>query len=136
MHPMLNTAIKAARRAGSIINRASIDLDRIQVSRKGPRDYVTEVDRAAEEAIIDVLRTAYPDHAFLGEESGQSGQSGNGKACCDNGSRKDGTARIHVGLHVGLIWRALRPEIGRGFSPLFKKTCMAAWHRANKYNLR
>ena len=70
MHPMLNTAIKAARRAGSIINRASLDLERLQVARKGPKDYVTEIDQAAEEAIIDVLRTAYPDHAFLAEESG------------------------------------------------------------------
>lgn len=70
MHPMLNTAIKAARRAGTIINRASLDLERLQVARKGPKDYVTEVDRAVEEAIIDVLRTAYPDHGFLGEESG------------------------------------------------------------------
>lgn len=70
MHPMLNTAIKAARRAGAIINRASMDLDRLQVARKGPRDYVTEIDRAAEEAIIDILRTAYPDHGFLGEETG------------------------------------------------------------------
>ncbi|NYT63172.1 inositol monophosphatase [Alcaligenaceae bacterium] len=70
MHPMLNTAIKAARRAGAIINRASLDLERLQVARKGPKDYVTEVDRAAEEAIIDILRTAYPDHGFLGEETG------------------------------------------------------------------
>ncbi|MYN13380.1 inositol monophosphatase [Pusillimonas sp. TS35] len=70
MHPMLNTAIKAARRAGAIINRASLDLERLQVARKGPKDYVTEVDHAAEAAIIDVLRTAYPDHGFLGEESG------------------------------------------------------------------
>lgn len=70
MHPMLNTAIKAARRAGTIINRASLDLDRLQVARKGPRNYVTEVDRASEEAIIDVLRTAYPDHSMLCEESG------------------------------------------------------------------
>jgi myo-inositol-1(or 4)-monophosphatase len=70
MHPMLNTAIKAARRAGSIINRASLDLERLQVARKGPKDYVTEVDRAVEEAVIDILRTAYPDHAFLGEETG------------------------------------------------------------------
>lgn len=70
MHPMLNTAIKAARRAGTIINRASLDLERLQVARKGPKDYVTEVDHAVEEAIIDVLRTAYPDHAFLGEETG------------------------------------------------------------------
>ena len=71
MHPMLNTAVKAARRAGAIINRASLDLDRLQVARKGPKDYVTEVDRAAEEAIIDILRTAYPDHGFLGEETGE-----------------------------------------------------------------
>ncbi|MCB5364498.1 inositol monophosphatase [Pusillimonas sp. CC-YST705] len=70
MHPMLNTAVKAARRAGTIINRASLDLERLQVARKGPRDYVTEVDQAVEATIIDVLRTAYPDHAFLGEESG------------------------------------------------------------------
>ena len=70
MHPMLNTAIKAARRAGAIINRASLDLERLQVGRKGPNDYVTEVDQAAEDAIVDVLRSAYPDHGFLCEESG------------------------------------------------------------------
>ena len=77
MHPMLNTAVKAARRAGSVINRASLDLERLQVARKGPKDYVTEVDHAAEEVIIDTLRTAYPTHAFLGEESGrQEGTDG------------------------------------------------------------
>lgn len=70
MHPTLNIAVKAARRAGAIINRASLDLERLQVSRKGPRNYVTEVDRAAEEAIVDVLQAAYPDHSFLAEESG------------------------------------------------------------------
>jgi myo-inositol-1(or 4)-monophosphatase len=72
MHPMLNTAVKAARRAGNVINRASLDLDLIRVSSKGRSDYVTEVDRAAEAAIIAVLRTAYPDHGFLAEESGAS----------------------------------------------------------------
>lgn len=79
MHPMLNTAIKAARRAGSIINRASLDLERLQVARKGPKDYVTEVDHAAEEAIIDTLRTAYPAHSFLAEESGSvAGENASG----------------------------------------------------------
>jgi len=78
MHPMLNTAIKAARRAGAIINRASLDLEKLQVASKGPRDYVTEVDRSAEAAIIDVLRTAYPDHGFLGEESGEQKGEGRG----------------------------------------------------------
>lgn len=70
MHPMINTAVKAARRAGSIINRASLDLERLSVTRKGPRDFVTEVDRAAESAIIEILHSAYPDHAILAEESG------------------------------------------------------------------
>jgi len=68
---MLNTAIKAARKAGNIINRASLDLDRLQVSRKGKRDFVTDVDQACEQAILEILHTAYPNHAFLAEESGK-----------------------------------------------------------------
>ncbi|MBK1779663.1 inositol monophosphatase [Advenella sp. WQ 585] len=81
MHPMLTIAIKAARRAGAIINRGSLDIDKIQIARKGHNDYVTEIDHAAEEAIIDVLRDAYPDHAFLGEESGfVSAQDGEANA--------------------------------------------------------
>ena len=71
-HPMLTTAVKAARRAGSIINHASFDLEQVQVEQKDQNDFVTEVDRAAEAAIIDVLLTAYPDHAILAEESGAS----------------------------------------------------------------
>ena len=70
MHPMINTAVKAARRAATIINRASFDLDQVRVTRKEHNDFVTEVDKAAEEAIIDVLKSAYPDHAILAEESG------------------------------------------------------------------
>jgi myo-inositol-1(or 4)-monophosphatase len=69
---MLNTAVKAARKAGSIINRASLDLDLIRVTAKGRSDFVTEVDKAAEAAIIDTLKNAYPDHAILAEESGAS----------------------------------------------------------------
>jgi myo-inositol-1(or 4)-monophosphatase len=72
MHPMLTTAVKAARKAGSIITRASFDLDRLTVRRKAHNDFVSEVDHAAEEAIIRTLREAYPSHAFLGEESGNS----------------------------------------------------------------
>ncbi|MGF6599577.1 myo-inositol-1(or 4)-monophosphatase [Paraburkholderia sp. GAS448] len=72
MHPMLNIAVKAARRGGQIINRASLDLDLVQVSKKQHNDFVTEVDKASEAAIIDTLKTAYPDHAILAEESGES----------------------------------------------------------------
>ncbi len=75
MHPQLNIAIKAARRAGTLINRAALDIDRLTVTKKGPADFVSEVDRMAEAAIIGVLREAYPDHAFLGEEGGAVGES-------------------------------------------------------------
>ncbi|WBS05727.1 inositol monophosphatase family protein [Pseudoduganella sp. SL102] len=70
---MLNTAVKAARRAAAVINRASFDLDRVSFAEKNPNDFVTDVDRAAEEAVIEVLQKAYPSHAFLGEESGTTG---------------------------------------------------------------
>lgn len=70
MHPALNIAIKAARRAGQIINRASADIDLLRITSKSTNDFVTEVDHAAEAAIIDVLREAYPKHGILAEESG------------------------------------------------------------------
>jgi myo-inositol-1(or 4)-monophosphatase len=70
MHPMLNTAVKAARKAGAIITRSSFDLDKLTVRRKRQNDFVSEVDHAAEEAILGILREAYPDHGVLAEESG------------------------------------------------------------------
>ncbi len=73
MHPTLNIAVKAARRAASVINRASTQLDLLTVQSKSPNDFVTEVDRAAEQAIIEVLRDAFPGHGILAEESGESG---------------------------------------------------------------
>jgi len=67
---MLNIAVRAARRAGSVINRASLDGAGLEVRSKRQNDFVTRVDHAAEEAILDVVRKAYPDHAILAEESG------------------------------------------------------------------
>ena len=71
LHPMLNVAVKAARTAGALINRASMDLDLIKVTTKSANDFVTEVDQMAERAIIEVLLTAYPGHGILAEESGR-----------------------------------------------------------------
>ena len=68
---MLNIAVKAARRAGSIINRAALE-GGLEVRAKNRNDFVTQVDKAAEHAIIDILRRAYPEHSFLAEESGAS----------------------------------------------------------------
>lgn len=76
MHPMLNIAVKAARRAGTIITRAAMNLGQLTITRKAHSDFVSEVDRAAEEAIIKILLDAYPDHSILAEESGKSGQVG------------------------------------------------------------
>ena len=75
MHPMLNIAVKAARRAGNLIHRAADNLDHLTVTKKSHADYVSEVDRAAERIIIESLLEAYPSHAILAEESGAQGQS-------------------------------------------------------------
>ena len=77
MHPMLNIAVKAARRAGAIINRAALDRTKLEIRAKNKNDFVTQVDKAAEAAVIDTIRQAFPDHDVLGEESGAiDGQRG------------------------------------------------------------
>jgi len=72
---MLNTAVKAARRAGNIINRAAQNIDILTVTQKAANDFVSEVDREAEGAIIRVISETYPGHSILAEESGASGNS-------------------------------------------------------------
>mgnify|MGYP006273925593 CR=1 FL=1 len=67
---MLNIAVRAARSAGDLIQRSSYNLDKLTVDHKSRNDYVSEVDRLAEQEIIKILRTAFPDHAILAEESG------------------------------------------------------------------
>ena len=75
MHPMLNIAVKATRRAGNLIHRSADKIDHLTVTRKSHADFVSEVDRAAEQTIIQTLLDAYPDHAILAEESGSQGES-------------------------------------------------------------
>ncbi len=72
LHPMINVAIKAARAAGAIINRAALDVESVRISQKLVNDFVTDVDHAAEQIIIETLLTAYPGHGILAEESGQA----------------------------------------------------------------
>lgn len=72
LHPMINVAIKAARAAGAIINRAALDVEAVRISQKQVNDFVTEVDHASEQAIIETLLTAYPGHGILAEESGRT----------------------------------------------------------------
>jgi myo-inositol-1(or 4)-monophosphatase len=75
VQPLLNIAVRAARRAGEVIVRSMNRLESLTITSKGRNDFVTEVDRAAEEEIMHTIRRHYPQHAFLAEESGASGSS-------------------------------------------------------------
>jgi myo-inositol-1(or 4)-monophosphatase len=75
MHALLNVAVMAAHRGGDILIRNLNKLDTIKVELKGRNDFVSEVDRAAERAVIDTIVKHYPDHAILAEESGSRGES-------------------------------------------------------------
>lgn len=72
MHPMLNIAVRAARQAGTIISRSIDYLDTISIQTKSQNDFVSEIDHRAEQEIINVIRTAYPNHGILAEESGST----------------------------------------------------------------
>ena len=78
-NPMLNVAVMAARKAGDIIQTASRDLEKVKVATKGMGDYVTEIDHAAEKAIVETLLNAYPNHSFLAEEGTPGGERSDGK---------------------------------------------------------
>ena len=73
MNPMVNIAVRAARDAGRVLTRSFNRLDTLTVTEKGKNEYVSEVDRNAEQAIIKVLRGKFPQHAILAEESGSHG---------------------------------------------------------------
>ena len=64
MHAMINMALRAGRRAGQIMVRAMDRVDTLNIVEKQRNDFVSEVDRDAENAIIDVLHKAYPDHGI------------------------------------------------------------------------
>src|SRR6202000_2369983 len=74
MQPLLNIAVRAARRAGDLIVKSLSRLDSLKIDSKGRNDFVTEIDRKSEADIIATVRRTHPDHAFLGEESGRSGE--------------------------------------------------------------
>ncbi|HET6628769.1 MAG TPA: inositol monophosphatase family protein [Woeseiaceae bacterium] len=75
MHALLNVAVMAAHRGGDTLIRSLNKLDRVKVEMKGRNDFVSEIDRAAERAVIDTIHKHYPGHAILAEESGAQGDS-------------------------------------------------------------
>jgi myo-inositol-1(or 4)-monophosphatase len=79
MNPLLTIAVKAARSAGNIIARYSDQVDSLSIITKQRNDFVSEVDKLAEKAIIDMIKVSYPEHAILAEETGKHEGSGDGK---------------------------------------------------------
>ena len=107
---MLNVAIKAARAAGTLINRASLDIESVRVSAKQTNDFVTEVDHAAEQAIIDTLLGAYPDHGIWAEESGRREGKGRDRHHVWIIDPLDGTTNFIHGFPVYCVSIALMVE--------------------------
>ena len=126
MHPLLNIAVRAARRAGEIIVRSLVRLESLEVTSKGRNDYVSEIDRAAEREIIGIVHKHYPEHAFLAEESGASG-SGDTVWIIDP---LDGTTNFLHGFPVFAVSIAVqlrgRLEIGVIYDPMRQEIFTAA----------
>lgn len=143
LHPMLNIAIKAARAAGSIINRASLDLDALKITSKGPNDFVSEVDRAAEQAVIEILLEAYPGHGILAEETGRTHGAKNSEFTWII-DPLDGTTNFAHGYPVFSVTLALlidgQPELGVTYDPLREELFWAqagrgAWRGAQRLHV-
>lgn len=69
-HPMLNIAIRAARKAGTLIIKSYTNPDSIKVNVKSENDFATNIDRAAEALIVETIKRSYPEHTIIAEESG------------------------------------------------------------------
>lgn len=119
MHPMLNIATKAAREAGNIILRNIDKLDRLTIHVKAQNDFVTQVDLKAEEVIINELKTAYPAHGILAEESGRYNEDSEYQWIIDP---LDGTTNFLHGfpqyaVSIGLQYKG-RMEVAVVFDPV------------------
>jgi myo-inositol-1(or 4)-monophosphatase len=106
LHPMINVAVKAARAAGAIINRAALDVESVRVSQKQVNDFVTEVDQAAEQIIIETLLGAYPGHGIWAEESGRE-HGAQDSECVWIIDPLDGTTNFIHGLPIYCVSIAL-----------------------------
>ncbi len=104
---MLNVAIKAARTAGTIINRAALDIESVRVTAKQTNDFVTEVDHAAEQAVIETLLESFPEHGIWAEESGRKEGTGTGRKHLWIIDPLDGTTNFIHGFPVYCVSIAL-----------------------------
>lgn len=117
MQALLNTAVKAARAGGDIAMRYLHRVDELEVQSKARNEFVSNVDHAAEDAIIAAIRERYPDHAFLAEESGVHGDNDHAWII----DPLDGTTNFLHGFPVFSVSIALRVkgrlELGVVYDP-------------------
>ena len=130
MNPMLTIARRAAEEAGKILQLGQRQLDQIQIEEKGRGDLVSVVDRRAEEVIKNVLLDKYPQHDFLGEESGETRASAEESEYCWVIDPLDGTTNYLHGLpqfavSIGLLKRG-KPELGVVYNPVSEEWFTAA----------
>jgi len=138
--PQVNIASRAARQAGKLLRRAAEDVSTLNVEKKGMNDFVTEVDRASEMSIIEILQKAYPDHTILGEETGLIEGKGEGKDWQWVIDPLDGTTNFIHGFPQFCISIALkykgRVEHGVIYDPLREEEFTASRGRGAALNGR
>ena len=130
MNPMLTIARRAAEEAGKVLQMGQRQLDQIQIEEKGRGDLVSIVDRRAEDVIKNVLLDKYPQHDFLGEESGETRASAEESEYCWVIDPLDGTTNYLHGLpqfavSIGLLKRG-KPELGVVYNPVSEEWFTAA----------
>ena len=136
MHPMLTIAVRAARKAGHTISRGFSQLDRVTVENKTENDFVTNIDKEAEQAIISTIQQSYPDHSFIGEEGGQ--QAGSDKDYVWVIDPLDGTSNFARGIPHFCVSIALRvkgkTEVAVVYDPIREELFSAVRGRGAQLN--
>ena len=130
INPTLTIARRAAEEAGKILQMGLRQLDQIQIEEKGRGDLVSVVDRRAEEVIKNILLDKYPQHDFLGEESGETRARAEESEFCWVIDPLDGTTNFLHGLpqfavSIGLVKRG-KPELGIVYNPATEEWFTAA----------
>ncbi len=138
MHPMLNTALTVARSAGDLLARAFENVESLDVESKGANDFVTSVDRAIEETIINGLRKRYPKHGFLAEESGRIAGKDEGEDYLWIIDPLDGTTNFihgipHFAISIALEIRG-QLEVAVVYDPIKKEEFTATKGRGAAVN--
>jgi myo-inositol-1(or 4)-monophosphatase len=105
---LLNVMIKAARKAGRTLKRDFGEVEHLQVSLKGPANFVSAADRRSEEILCEELTHARPGYGFLGEEGGR--REGNDKTHTWIVDPLDGTSNFLHGIPHFAISIALERE--------------------------